>query len=162
MDIDHDLEHENANASVLILAVSPCQNRCCMQGDHTERLQLLAKWLEDQSAVEQGAPKYKSADFSIRWDTRKLNAELFLQAVCQNRLPSTTVCRHERDIPTQHGSVDCGVFVIEYAKHLVRQQPMTFTQEDMPSIRNKLHRALLSLQAHVGETPAFCCTGIAV
>lgn len=37
-----------------------------MQGDHTERLQLLAKWLEDQSAVEQGAPKYKSADFSIR------------------------------------------------------------------------------------------------
>lgn len=73
------------------------------------------------------------------------------------------VCRHESDIPTQHGSVDCGAFVIEYARHLVRQQPMTFKQEDMPGIRDKLHRALLSVQEHVGETPNFaavtlqCC-----
>ena len=29
---------------------------------------------------------------------------------------------------------------------------MSFTQEDMPSIREGLHRALLSLQEHVGET----------
>lgn len=29
---------------------------------------------------------------------------------------------------------------------------MSFTQEDMPSIREGLHRALLSLQEHVGKT----------
>lgn len=29
---------------------------------------------------------------------------------------------------------------------------MSFTQEGMPSIREGLHRALLSLQEHVGKT----------
>ena len=37
-----------------------------MQADHTDRMQLLAKWLEDQSATQQSAPKYTTKDFQIR------------------------------------------------------------------------------------------------
>ena len=37
-----------------------------MQADHTERMQLLANRLEDQSAAEQSAPKYTTMESQIR------------------------------------------------------------------------------------------------
>ena len=36
---------------------------------------------------------------------------------------------------------------------------MTFSQDDMPGTRQNMHRALLSLQEHVGETCKLCCRG---
>ncbi|KAL0022722.1 hypothetical protein WJX77_006710 [Trebouxia sp. C0004] len=90
--------------------------------DNMDRMRILAQWLEDQSSVEPGTPKWKAADFSIKEAT---------------------------GIPLQEKLLDCGLFVIKYAQSLVRRQPMHFSQESMPTIRTELHQALQSMREHI-------------
>ncbi|KAM9231029.1 sentrin-specific protease 2 [Leptosomus discolor] len=52
------------------------------------------------------------------------------------------------EIPQQFNGSDCGVFVCQYANHISRDQPLTFTQSHMPYFRRKmvweiLHQQLL-------------------
>lgn len=40
--------------------------------------------------------------------------------------------------PKQKNGYDCGVFVCQYAKYISSSQPMSFTQDDMVDIRQKM------------------------
>ncbi|XP_009951288.1 PREDICTED: sentrin-specific protease 1-like, partial [Leptosomus discolor] len=42
------------------------------------------------------------------------------------------------EIPQQFNGSDCGVFVCQYANHISRDQPLTFTQSHMPYFRRKM------------------------
>ncbi|KAL0030159.1 hypothetical protein WJX77_000669 [Trebouxia sp. C0004] len=98
-----------------------------LQNAQTERMQILAQWIAEQSALEPHAPKYKASDFQIR---------------------------DAKDIPKQKNSVDCGIFVIKYAQSLVEGKRMDFSQETMPSIREQMHCSLLSMKEHIDDGSA--------
>ncbi|XP_077058610.1 uncharacterized protein LOC143711149 isoform X2 [Siphateles boraxobius] len=49
--------------------------------------------------------------------------------------PGTWVLLKNKDIPQQIGGVDCGVFMLMYALHLVLGAPFDFTSCDFPNIR---------------------------
>ena len=51
---------------------------------------------------------------------------------------------HQKDIPVQTNSFDCGVFVCMYALHLAEDVPFEFTQDDMSDIRRLIAFQLLS------------------
>ncbi|XP_052015603.1 sentrin-specific protease 2-like [Apodemus sylvaticus] len=42
------------------------------------------------------------------------------------------------EIPQQLNGSDCGVFTCKYADYIARDQPVTFTQQDMPFFRKKM------------------------
>ena len=68
-----------------------CEGRR-VHADHTEMIQILAKWVEDRSAAEQSAPKYATKDFQIRWDTCMLNLELAYLRYSFVALSNTITC----------------------------------------------------------------------
>ncbi|TRY54494.1 hypothetical protein DNTS_009208 [Danionella cerebrum] len=45
-------------------------------------------------------------------------------------------------VPQQKNDNDCGVFVLEYCKCLAFLKPLTFSQDDMPSVRKRIYREL--------------------
>ncbi|XP_029004358.1 sentrin-specific protease 5 [Betta splendens] len=47
-----------------------------------------------------------------------------------------------KGIPQQKNDSDCGVFVLEYCRCLSVKQPLLFSQEDMPRIRNRIYKEL--------------------
>ena len=51
---------------------------------------------------------------------------------------------HQKDIPAQMNSFDCGVFVCTYALHLAENIAFDFTQDDMSDIRKFIAFQLLS------------------
>jgi len=53
-------------------------------------------------------------------------------------------CYREANIPRQTNGSDCGVFACQYAEHLTRQAKLTFSQEHMPYLRQKMIYELLN------------------
>ena len=51
---------------------------------------------------------------------------------------------HCKDIPQQHNSYDCGVFVCMYGRCLAADSHFSFDQEDMPNIRKHIALELMS------------------
>ncbi|XP_027523146.1 sentrin-specific protease 5-like [Corapipo altera] len=49
-------------------------------------------------------------------------------------------------IPQQKNDSDCGVFVLQYCKHLTLDQPFQFSQEDMPQVRKRIYKELCERQ----------------
>ncbi|XP_051561347.1 structural maintenance of chromosomes protein 5-like [Myxocyprinus asiaticus] len=49
--------------------------------------------------------------------------------------PGTWMLLKNKDVPQQIGGVDCGVFMLMYALHLVLGAPFDFTSCDFPNIR---------------------------
>ncbi|XP_076007420.1 uncharacterized protein LOC143001607 [Genypterus blacodes] len=47
-----------------------------------------------------------------------------------------------KGIPQQKNDSDCGVFVLEYCRRLSVEQPLQFSQEDMPDIRKRIYKEL--------------------
>ncbi|KAJ8418907.1 hypothetical protein AAFF_G00004060 [Aldrovandia affinis] len=47
-----------------------------------------------------------------------------------------------KSIPQQKNDSDCGVFVLEYCKCLALEEPLQFTQEDMPKVRKRIYKEL--------------------
>ena len=50
---------------------------------------------------------------------------------------------HEKDIPEQRNSSDCGVFACQFAEFLTRDVSLSFTQDDMPVIRRQMVAEIL-------------------
>lgn len=48
-----------------------------------------------------------------------------------------------RDVPAQQNGYDCGVFAIAFAEHSARNRPFTFSQRDMPSLRERIAGEIL-------------------
>ena len=59
------------------------------------------------------------------------------------------LCRHQRNIPLQHDSLDCGVFVLLYAVHLLVQAAMNFSQQQMPNMRKAVSSLLFAFSQGV-------------
>ena len=57
----------------------------------------------------------------------------------QGTLPRFDIAR---DIPKQNNGYDCGVFVMEYARCILLDQPMSFKQKDMKKIRERIKAEL--------------------
>uniref|UniRef100_A0A914X5Y6 Ubiquitin-like protease family profile domain-containing protein n=1 Tax=Plectus sambesii TaxID=2011161 RepID=A0A914X5Y6_9BILA len=51
-------------------------------------------------------------------------------------------CVTERRLPQQQNTRDCGVFMCQYAEHLSRKAPLSFTQADIPRFRLQMEREL--------------------
>ena len=51
---------------------------------------------------------------------------------------------HQKSIPAQMNSFDCGVFLCTYALYMAENTTFDFTQDDMPSIRKHMAFQLLS------------------
>ncbi|XP_041696519.2 sentrin-specific protease 5 [Coregonus clupeaformis] len=47
-----------------------------------------------------------------------------------------------KGIPQQKNDSDCGVFVLEYCKCLALKEPLQFTQDDMPKVRQRIYKEL--------------------
>lgn len=47
-------------------------------------------------------------------------------------------CITHKNIPAQQNGSDCGVFMCMYARHLARSKPFSFSQDDMPIIREHM------------------------
>ena len=48
-----------------------------------------------------------------------------------------------QDVPAQQNGHDCGVFAIAFAEHLARDRPFTFSQRDMPLLRERIAGEIL-------------------
>ena len=43
-----------------------------------------------------------------------------------------------KDFPEQENTADCGMFVAKAAEFFTREQPVNFTQDDMPYFRKRM------------------------
>ena len=50
----------------------------------------------------------------------------------------------DRNVPAQHNNHDCGVFIIQYAKHILVNRKMRFNEEDMPRLRREAIEELVT------------------
>ena len=57
---------------------------------------------------------------------------------------SQDVLLHDGRIPQQENNYDCGVFLCMFADYISRGLPFTFSQRDMPQMRNHLKHIILS------------------
>ena len=55
-----------------------------------------------------------------------------------SNINSTWEIQYIKDCPKQTNIYDCGVFVCTNAEHISRNAPLTFTEKDMPYLRNKM------------------------
>ena len=46
------------------------------------------------------------------------------------------------DCPEQGNGYDCGVFCCQVAEYIARGEPLTFTQQDMPRLRQQMRREI--------------------
>ena len=53
-------------------------------------------------------------------------------------------CFHEKEIPEQKNSSDCGVFACQFAEFITRDAAISFTQEDMPHLRRQMVAEVLN------------------
>ena len=58
--------------------------------------------------------------------------------------PAAWHSSHQKNIPEQENSFDCGVFVCTYALHLAENASFDFTQDDMPKFRRLIAFQLLN------------------
>ena len=73
---------------------------------------------------------------------------LFTQSEHQKRkgipLPAQWKIGVNREIPQQQNGMDCGVFCSRFAFHISRDEPLSFTQSDIPSLRRRILLDLLA------------------
>jgi len=50
---------------------------------------------------------------------------------------------HINNIPFQTNTNDCGVFVLEYGRCIIKDLPFNFTSNNLPSIRKRIYSELL-------------------
>ena len=48
------------------------------------------------------------------------------------------------EIPSQTNGVDCGMFMLEFARHIAANQPFDWDVEDMPAFRRRLAAELVN------------------
>ena len=106
-------------------------------------MECLAQWVKDQARTDiPGGGPFADADFDFRQVSSGF-AALVMSYFASATLVLDAACRHQQGIPHQSASLDCGMFVIMYARHLVTQQDMLFDQQLMPLLREKLKDFLL-------------------
>uniref|UniRef100_A0A914X3E9 Ubiquitin-like protease family profile domain-containing protein n=1 Tax=Plectus sambesii TaxID=2011161 RepID=A0A914X3E9_9BILA len=69
-----------------------------------------------------------------------LEAEFPEKKAGEHFVPFT--CVNEKRLPQQQNTRDCGVFLCQFAEHVARGAPLTFTQTDMPRFRLQMEREL--------------------
>ena len=57
--------------------------------------------------------------------------------------PTNWKLTHEKEIPEQKNSSDCGVFACQFAEFTTRDAAINFTQEDMPCLRRQMVAEIL-------------------
>ena len=106
-------------------------------------MKCLAQWVKDQARIDTlGGSPFADADFEFRQVPSEFAALVMRYFACATPMLDVA-CRHQECIPRQSASLDCGMFVIMYARHLVTQEAMLFNQQLMPVLREKLKDFLL-------------------
>lgn len=113
------------------------------QGDRTNHMVQLAKWVKQQMGKDVGFPnEFENVEFELR----QVSCDLLPYPIPTSHshpawhspFMSSAMCRHATDIPRQGPTLDCGIFVCQYAMHLLASHPMNFSQREMPDLRKKL------------------------
>jgi sentrin-specific protease 1 len=60
----------------------------------------------------------------------------------------------QASVPRQANSWDCGVFVCAAVEHILAGKPLTYTQTDIPRLRNYIANTLISVGRSSDKKPA--------